>query len=55
MVPPKKPARITGRMLKNPVMPVLVALPVVWSTNQGMAINVKTLPTSEIALAMNNE
>jgi hypothetical protein len=42
-------------MLKKPVMPVFVALPVVCSTNHGMAINVKTLPTNEMALAANNE
>ena len=34
IAPPKNPARITGRILKKPVTPVLVALPVVWSTNR---------------------
>ena len=33
------------------VMPVLAALPVVTSTNQGIAIRVSWLPTREIALA----
>jgi hypothetical protein len=42
-------------MVKKPVMPVWVALPVVCSTNHGMAIVVKTLPTSEMALAVNKE
>jgi hypothetical protein len=37
------------------VIPVWVALPVVCSTNHGMAIIEKTLPTSEIAFAMNRE
>jgi hypothetical protein len=54
-VPPKRPARTTGRMVKKPVIPVWVALPVVCRTNHGMAISEKTLPTREMAFAINNE
>ena len=41
--------------IRKPVMPVCVALPVVWSTNQGMAMAESTLPTSEMALAVNSQ
>jgi hypothetical protein len=54
-VPPRKPASTTGKTVKKPVIPVWVALPVVWSTNQGIAIAESTLPTNEIALAVSRE
>jgi hypothetical protein len=40
-----------GVIEKKAVMPVLAALPVVTSTNQGMAMLVRLLPTKEMALA----
>jgi hypothetical protein len=53
MVPPRKPAMTTGSTLKKPVIPVRVALPVVCNTNHGIAMADKTLPTNEIAFAVN--
>lgn len=52
MLPPMKAARAMGRAVKNPVMPVFSALPVVWRTNHGMASAVRTLPTIEMPFAV---
>jgi hypothetical protein len=51
MTPPKTPAMTTGRKLKKTASPVRLALPVVVSTNQGIASCATTLPTSEIESA----
>ncbi len=50
--PPTKPAINSGSVSAKVVRPVCMALPVVWSTNQGMATEVIILPTCEIALAV---
>src|SRR6266508_1744842 len=49
--PPKIDATAVGNAVTNAVSPVLAALPVVANTNQGTAMAVMTLPTSEHAFA----
>lgn len=49
--PPKNAARTIGRKLKKTARPVSVALPVVVSTNHGIATYATALPASEIVSA----
>ena len=46
--PPKNAARTIGRKLKNTASAVSAALPVVVSTNQGIASCATAFPASEI-------
>ena len=50
-VPPKKLASTVGRTVKNAIIPVLEALPVVTRTNQGMATMAMMLPMTDTPLA----
>jgi len=52
ITPPKSPARTIGRKLKKTARPVRAALPVVVSTNHGIAICAAWFPESEIASAV---
>ena len=49
--PPKNAASTIGRKLKNTARPVSAALPVVVSTNHGIATCATALPDKEIASA----
>jgi hypothetical protein len=48
--PPNAPPRISGRLAAAVTTPVLAALPVVWSTNHGIATSAIVVPTKETAL-----
>ena len=50
--PPNRPVTISGSVPATAVSPVRAALPVVTSTNQGMAMYDRLLPTLEMPLAV---
>jgi hypothetical protein len=55
IVPPKMPDTTTGTIAAAAVIPVRDALPVLWSTNHGIATSAATLPDIEIAFAAKSD